>query len=152
YPPSSLETAQLTTERLFYSKIDSGRVNKSTVVGYPGDNYTNPNDFIQKLSGNGVKIGAGILLKVMSGDKFNVRVSSWWNSGNSPDAPVNPLNDIISVLSGGVGALPGTAHPTITELNGSGILTPNVTNFLNSEAGYSTTRPKAFINWILFDD
>jgi RHS repeat-associated protein len=152
YPPASLETAQLTTERLFYSKIDSGRVNKNTIAGYPGDPYTNPNDFIQKLSGNGVRVGTGILLKVMAGDKFNVRVNSWWNSANTPGTPVNPLNDIISMLAGSVGGLPGTGHATATELNNSGIFTPNVTNFLNSESGYVTSRPKAFVNWILFDD
>ena len=152
YPPASLEAAQLSIERLFYSKVDSGRINKNTVTGYPGDPYTNPNDFIQKLSGNGVKIGTGILLKVMAGDKFNLRISSWWNSGNTPGTPVNPFNDIISALAGSIGGLPGTAHPTTTELNNSGVLTPNVTNFLNSESGYVTSRPKAFINWILFDD
>ena len=96
YPPASLETAQLTTERLFYNKVDSGRINKSTVTGYPSDPYTNPNDFIQKLNGNGVKVGTGIVLKVMAGDKFNLRVSSWWSSGNTPGTPVNPFNDIIS--------------------------------------------------------
>ena len=152
YPPASLETAQLATERLFYSKIDSGRVNKTTVAGYPGDIYTNPNDFVQKLTGNGVRVGAGILLKVMAGDKFNLRVSSWWNSGNSPASPVNPVNDIINMLAGSVGGLPGTAHPTVTELNNSGVLTPTVTNFLNGESGYVVSRPKAFINWILLDD
>ncbi len=33
--PASLETAQLATEKLYYSGEDSGRVNKSTVAGYP---------------------------------------------------------------------------------------------------------------------
>ena len=152
YPPASLETGQLATERLFYSKVDSGRVNKNMVTGYPNDPYTNPNDFMQKLNGSGVKVGAGILLKVMAGDNFNVRVTSWWSSGNTPGTPVNPLNDIISVLAGSVGGLPGTAHPTTTEINNSGVLIPNITNFINSENGYVTARPKAFINWILFDD
>ena len=152
YPPASLETVQLATERIFYNKIDSGRVNKSTVTGYPNDLYTNPNDFIQKLNGNGVKVGSGILLKVMAGDKFNLRVTSWWSGTGTPGTPVNPLNDIISALAGSVGGLPGTAHPTATELNSAGILSPNITSFINSESGYIASRPKAFINWILFDD
>src|SRR6185295_16079147 len=37
YPPASLEAAQLPTERPFYSKLDSGRINKNTVSGYPSD-------------------------------------------------------------------------------------------------------------------
>lgn len=150
YPPASLETANLATERLFYSKVDSGRVDKSTVTGYPTDPYTNPNNFIQKLNGNGVKVGTGIVLKVMTGDKFNLRVSSWWSSGNTPGAPVNPLNDVVAALAGSVGNIPG--KPSSTELITSGILPPNATNFLNSESGYVTSRPKAFINWILFDE
>ena len=152
YPPASLENAQLATERSLYNKVDSGRVNKNSVLGYPGDPYTNPNDYVQKLSGSGVKIGAGILLKVMAGDRFNLRASSWWSSVSTPGTPANPLNEIIGALAGSVGALPGAGHPTIFELNNSGTLTPNVTNFLNSESGYTTSRPKAFINWILFDD
>jgi hypothetical protein len=133
YPPASLETAQLATERLYYSKVDSGRVNKTTVPGYPNDTYTNPNDFIQKLNGNGVKVGTGILLKVMAGDQFNLRVSSWWSSVNTPGAPVNPLNDLVAALAGSVGNIPG--KPSSTELINSGVLPPNATNFLNSENG-----------------
>lgn len=33
----------------------------------------------------------------------------------------------------------------------SGVLTPNATNFLNSQT-YNNTIPKAFINWVLFDE
>ena len=137
-------------KELFYSKVDSGRVDKSTVTGYPTDTYTNPNNFIQKLNGNGVKVGTGIVLKVMAGDKFNLRVSSWWNSGNTPGTPVNPLNDVVAALAGSVGNIPG--KPSSTELINSGVLPPNATNFLNSEGGYVTSKPKAFINWILFDE
>jgi len=109
YPPASLETATLATERLFSSKVDSARVDKSTVPGYPSDTYTNPNNFIQKLNGNGVKVGTGLVLKVMAGDKFNLRVSSWWSSGNTPGTPVNPLNDVVAALAGSVGTTGATA-------------------------------------------
>jgi RHS repeat-associated protein len=151
YPPASLETSVIATERNYYSKVDSGRVNKSTVSGYPNDSYTNPNDFIQKLNGNGVKVGTSIVLKVMAGDKFNIRVSSWWNSGNSPGTPVNPLNDLIASLSGGAAGL-GTNHGTATDIVNSGVLIPNATSFLNSQSGYISSLPKAFLNWIAFDE
>ena len=149
YPPSTLETASIAMERSFYSKVDSGRVDKSTVPGYPTDPYTNPNNFIQRLNGDGVKVGASIVLKVMAGDKFNLRVSSWWSSGNTPGTPVNPLNDIVAVLAGSVGNIPG--KPSSGELINSGVLPPNATNFLNSQA-YTTSKPKAFVNWVLFDE
>ena len=76
YPPASLETANINNEKIYYSGLDNGIVNKSTVTNYPtNDTYTSPNDFIQKLRGDGTKIGAGIFLKVMAGDKLNVQTA-----------------------------------------------------------------------------
>ena len=151
YIPASLETTPLPTEKLIYARLDTGRVNKNTVSGYPTDNYTSPNDFIQKLSGNGAKIGSSIVLKVMTGDKFNIMVSSWWNSGGSPGSPVSPLNDLIAGLAGGVDDL-GGLHESGTSLINSGVLSPNLTSFLSSQSGYNSSRPKAFLNWVLFDE
>ena len=48
YPVASLETARLAIEKLYYAGLDTGRVNKSTVSGYPTDTYTNPNDLYTK--------------------------------------------------------------------------------------------------------
>ena len=152
YVPASLETTPLNTEKLFYAGLDTGRVNKNTVTDYPTDAYTDPNDYVQKLNGDEAKVGASIVLKVMAGDKFNLRVSSWWKSTNSPNAPVSPLNDLLSAISGGVGSL-GGIHESATEITNSGVLSPNITNFFNSYTGnYNTNKPKAFINWILFDE
>jgi RHS repeat-associated protein len=151
YPVASLETTPLSNEKLYYAGLDTGRVNKSSVSGYPGDTYTTPNDWIQKLNGNGAKMGASIVLKVMAGDKFNLFVKSWWKSTSNPGAPVSPLNDLLSAMAGSMGGLAGN-HATATEITNSGILSPNVTNFLNSQSGYTTSRPKAFINWVLFDE
>lgn len=151
YPVASLETANLSNEKIYYSGLDTGRVNKSTVPGYPTDTYTNPNDYIQKLNANGAKIGASIVLKVMAGDKFNLFAKSWWNSGNTPGTPVSPLNDLLSAMAGNIGSIPGN-HATATEITNSGVLSPNITNFLNSQSGYTTSKPKAFINWVLFDE
>jgi hypothetical protein len=37
-----------------------------------------------------IEIGPGILLRVMSGDKFNVTVNSWWNSNVEASTSPNP--------------------------------------------------------------
>ncbi|MFI5185587.1 MAG: DUF6443 domain-containing protein [Chitinophagales bacterium] len=152
YPPASLETTQLATERLYYSKVDSGRINKSTVTGYPIDTYTNPNDYVQQLNGNGVKVGTGIVLKVMAGDKFNLRVSSWYfKNGATPQTPKSPLIDLISALDNGIGGI--SAHGNIVDLQNSNVINPGALNYYNSHnTADSTTRPKAFINWVLFDE
>ncbi len=150
YPVASLETAPLNNEKIYYGGLDSGRVNKNTVNGYPNDTYTNPNDFIQKLNGSGVKMGANMVLKVMAGDKFNLRVNSWWNSGNTPGTPASPLTELLSALSGSVAGV-SEGKATSAELS-NGVLSPGATSFLNSQSGYITSKPKAFINWILFDE
>jgi RHS repeat-associated protein len=151
YPVASLEADSLTKEKVFYSGLDTGRVNKSTVSGYPSDTYTNPNDFIQKLNGNGAKIGASITLRVMAGDKINLFVKSWWNSGNTPGSPVSPLDDLLSVLAGSIGGIPGS-HATGAQITSSGVLSPSMTGFLNNQSDYNTSKPKAFLNWVLFDE
>jgi len=153
YMPASLETANLAIERLYYSGVDTGRVNKSSVTGYPTDAYTSPNDFVQQLSGSGYKIGTGIVLKVMAGDQFNIRVSSWYRTnGTTPGTPVNLLSNLLSALAGNIGGIAG-AHggATASQLNNSGVLIPGATDFLNNRT-YTSTKPKAYLNWVLVDD
>ncbi|HMK27197.1 MAG TPA: DUF6443 domain-containing protein, partial [Chitinophagaceae bacterium] len=150
YPPASLETAQLSTERLYYSKVDSGRVNKSAVSGYPTDTYTSPNDYIQQLNGNGVKVGTGMVLRVMAGDKFNLRVSSWWASKSSPGTTVSATYEILDVLNNSVAAASGGKY-TSSGLSGGNAFNTGLYNFLSTQS-YNTSRPKAFVNWIFFDE
>jgi RHS repeat-associated protein len=156
YPTASMETASLATERLYYAGVDTGRVNKNTVASYPSDGFTSPNDFIQQLNGSGPKIGTNIVLKVMAGDQFNLRVSSWYKkNGAIPATPVNPLSNLLSALSNNIGAVSSVAgHGTTgSELTSSGILAPGASSFYGSHSmADSTTKPKAFVNWVLFDE
>jgi RHS repeat-associated protein len=157
YPAASLETATLNNEKLYYSIPDAAsvRVNKSTVPGYPNDTYTNPNDFIHKLNGNGTKIGTSIVLKVMAGDKVNLRAISWWTNNNvaaNSSNTINPLTDIVNAL---ITAVPGASGSKVAagQLNNT-ILSPSVTDLLNNRNtnNYVSTKPKAYLNWILLDE
>jgi RHS repeat-associated protein len=159
YPAATLETATLATEKKYYSIPDDAatRVNKNSIPAYPTDNTTSPNDFIHKLSGNGTKVGSSITLKVMAGDKFNVKVSSWYKTNGATINPPDPANQILpniisSLLSGVTGAIT-QAHGTTTasQIQSSGVLTPNINNFLGTQT-YNTQAPKAYLNWILFDE
>jgi RHS repeat-associated protein len=156
YPAASMETASLATERLYYAGVDTGRVNKSTVSGYPSDGFTSPNDFIQQLNGSGPKIGTNIVLKVMAGDQFNLRVSSWYKkNGATPATPINPLSTLLSALSNNIAAVSSVAgHGTTSgELTSSGVLAPGASSFYGSHSmADSTSKPKAFVNWVLFDE
>jgi RHS repeat-associated protein len=152
YPAATMEVADSATENLYYSKLDSVRT--GIPVGYPTDTTTNPNNYVAQLNGSGVKIGPGITLKVMAGDQFSIRASSWYKlNGTSPGAPVNPLPDLLGALISGVGGLPG-GHPTPAVLQANSTpLSSNITEFL-SDTGSAIiqTKPHAFINWVLFDN
>jgi RHS repeat-associated protein len=154
YMVASLETTPLPTEKLYYSGLDNGRVIKSSIPGYPTDTYTKPNDFIQKLSGavGENKTGSNILLKVMAGDKVNVRVNSWYKlNGITPTGNSSPLTDIVNAL---INSVPGVSGNKILQPQIAGtVLNSNVGNFLTyRDAGTLPGKPKAYINLVLLDE
>ncbi len=158
YPAATMETAQTTTEELLYANLPQTRTFKNGIPGYPTDNTTTPNDNVAKVSGatGDHKIGPSIVLKVMAGDKFNVKVSSWYRTnGVALQQPVSPLNDLILALANGLsGAVSGATHGaavTPTDIQNTGLLSPNATQFLSSQP-YLSSKPKAYLNWILFDE
>ena len=155
YPDASLEDSTIANERLYYAGVDTGRVNKSTVAGYPTDTYTSPNNYIQQLSGGtgDPTVGTNIVLKVMAGDTIDIRANSWYRqNGLTPGTPTSPLSSLVLGLSGGVSTLdPG--HLGLTVLQQPGVLNPGISSFLTTVAsGYNTLKPKAFLNWILLDE
>ncbi len=147
YPAATMETANATTEDKYYSNLSATRVDVPS--GYPA-NTPAGNAKVAKTNGSGNKIGPAMVLKVMSGDTFNLTVNSWWKSTNTPGTPVSPLNDLLSALAGSVGGVAGS-HGSVSELTSSGVLSPGATSFLNGQS-YNSNKPKAFINWILFDE
>lgn len=155
YPPASMETAQSGTEEVLYANLPATRTPINTIAGYPTDNYTSPNAWVAKVkaAAGSQKIGPSITLRVMAGDKFNLRATSWYKTyGVNPGTPVSPLNDLVAALAGGIGNISGShGGSTITEIANSGVLTPAATSFLNNQS-YNSAKPKAFVNWILFDE
>ncbi len=149
YPAATLETATLGSDTTYYSNIMTTRTTPLP-VGYPA-NTPSGNTYVAKVSGatGGKKIGPGITLKVMAGDKFNITVNSFWNSAATAQAPINPLADLISALAGGIAGAGGKA--TATELQSTGVLSPGATNFLSSQTP-PAAKPKAYLNWVLFDE
>ena len=153
YPPASMETAQATTEEALYANINATRVSKPT--GYPTDNYTNPNDEVAKTNGNGNKIGPSIILKVMAGDKFNLRVSSWYKkNGATPNSPNSIATDLVTNLISSLTGSGGPVHGTITstQLNNSGVIPTAANSFLSNQPAPGSTKPKAYLNWVLLDE
>jgi RHS repeat-associated protein len=145
YPAATMETATAAAEEAFYTNLSNTRVTLPS--GYPA-NMPAGNTRVAKVNGNGPRIGPGIVLKVMTGDKFHITANSWWKGKAAPQAPVSPLTDLITALSNGFAPL-SNGKATAAQLSG-GILSPGVTNFLNGQS--PGTKPKAYLNWILFDE
>jgi len=152
YPPASMETASRTIENSIYSNIDLTESNLP--AGYPTDAYTSPNNRVAKLNGTGNKIGPGIVLKVMSGDKINIRASAWYKSnGATITTPAgNPIPSLLSALSNGILAATGGVKGTLPQLQATGVLDPGITSFLGTQNYTGASKPKAYLNWMLLDE
>lgn len=145
YPAATMETATEATEELFYSNLDETRA--SVPAGYPNGTPQKA----AKLNSTDDKIGPAIALRVMAGDTLRLIVNSWWQSGTLP-SPDDPLTDLLAALNGSIGGITGThGGATVSELQSGNILNSAATSFLGNQT-YNGTRPKAFINWILFDE
>jgi RHS repeat-associated protein len=152
YPAATMETAQATTEELLYANVNTTRNDKP--AGYPTDNTTSPNDKLAKVSGSGNKIGPSITLKVMAGDQFNIKVSSWYKTnGTTPGTP-SPITGLattlINTITNTTALNPHAA--TVTTLTGAGAF-GSVTDFFTDQSNSTQSgKPKAFLNWVLFDE
>ncbi|WP_199119244.1 DUF6443 domain-containing protein [Pedobacter sp. ASV28] len=150
YPAATMETATATTEEAFYSNLPATRIT-TLPVDYPA-NTPAGNAAVAKVNGSGNKIGPAIVLKVMAGDQFSLTVNSWYKkNGASPGTPVDPLADLLTALTTSVGSLAGGHGATAGALQGGSILNAGTSSFLGSQTPVSG-KPKAFVNWVLFDE
>lgn len=128
-------------------------------TNYPEDPTTFPNKYTSRLNGEGKRIGAAITLKVMAGDKVDLGVKVWYPQSEisgieAPGSPEDVLSSLVNTLSGSASGLSGGKAST-TEL--SSTLSPlwaGVNNFLSihEENEDNPETPKAYLNWILFDE
>jgi RHS repeat-associated protein len=149
---ATMEVANQSTEqRLFSNEYDP----VFTVSDKPENFDTDTsNHYVSKLnaSSSNKKTGPSLVLKVMAGDKVQMNTFAYYNSATQPPGNgVNIISDVLSALSTGVvgasnGKLLGNTSPV------SSGLSPGVTQFLNNDRSYDSSRPKAYLNWILFDD
>jgi len=151
YPAASMETNHAGVDTMYYSNINNTRT--SVPAGYPTDtSYANPNQYVAELDGNGNKIGPGIVLKVMSGDKINIRVSAWYKAQVQAPAPaVSPVMDLVVALTSSIPLV--SAGKVTGAALGAPVLQPSITNFLvQRDSSGIAIQPKAYLNWLLFDE
>jgi RHS repeat-associated protein len=166
----------LTTEESYFSMNTADITNMQVMVpsyltatrnSYPNNNgnppyNSNPNSnvsatsqYMYKLNGQtGDKTGLGITLKVMAGDKVNIWADTYYHLNTT-------VNNSFSIAPSGVSAFlaafAGTPAieaihgVTAGALQGSPVTPGDVTSWLESEP-VPTSAPKAYVNWILFDE
>jgi len=148
---ASYEIASAQLEELFFDDVDNIRDDK------PGS--TDPED---QMAGrlNGAepdhRVGTSILLKVMAGDRVQINADNYYDGTYNPadDEPVSPddmLSSIVSTLTGGEGGL-GESESHAPDLVPK-LFNPD--NFAEADellhADADPARPKAFLNYVLFD-
>ena len=172
YPPATLEPATVTCEGNNFYLIESTKIwDKSQISGLPA--YANDNEGLNAISnpcgasGNsnkmyrlfatsaGAETGLGITLKVMAGDKIDIHAKSYYTTSNSSQTNYSvPILQLFTGFLGGSGAAIASAKgatPSLLNSNTSLVNAVN-NNHLNDPARGGGTQPKAYINWILFDE
>lgn len=168
YPVATLEDGATSTEAAYYT-INTGAIAAnpaSLTTTYPNNNGNppfNPNPSsnttatslkMYKLNGaSGDKTGLGITLRVMSGDQVAVFAKSFWHSpGTNPTNSYNiVVNDLLTALAGTSAIVSANKGITAASLTGSAVTPGEVASLLSNEP-VTITRPKAYLNWILFDE
>lgn len=152
---ATMEAAYRAKEKALFANIAESTFPRSSVPGgYPTDEITNPNDSLARVNGSGRKVGPSLVLKVMSGDKVDMAVKSFYRGSGAAGANSDPLNDILSTLAGGIVGVAGESKGTLTQLNSAGTspLVGAINSFKNVRDTTSTTKPRAYLNWMLLDE
>ncbi|HRI21182.1 MAG TPA: RHS repeat-associated core domain-containing protein, partial [Panacibacter sp.] len=180
YPSATLENNSnaFGTENNYYDINNADTISVSRIASWnstTGRNYANNNGnppynnnpdantaaasaIVYKLNGaTGDKTGLGITLKVMTGDVVDIFAKSFWHSNAvNPDNSyviTSALTGFINAFAGTLGAVGSVKGATGSALNGSSATTGGLNSWLGNVPNPSAASvPKAYINWILFDE
>lgn len=128
-------------------------------TSYPPDhtvNSTATSQYMYRLNATSNKTGLGIVLKVMTGDKIDIHGNSYYLSTQSSYNNSNSTTLILTNLIGAfIGApdkvgfgLKGITAGTMESIN-TGVIPAT---FFRGNNGESANTPKAYINYIFFDE
>lgn len=151
---AGLETADTAVEAKYFMQIPETQSSKP--AGFDADAGNQKVSKVMGTASSDKRVGPGVVLKVMAGDKFRAGVRGWYQpdvtNPNLASELGNIVDQLVNAFSGGIPA--GGNHgfgsgviPSSIQL--SGPLTDFVDNNNNSS---SSAIPKAYLNWIVLDE
>ncbi|MCS3798853.1 DUF6443 domain-containing protein [Niastella sp. OAS944] len=151
---ASIEDAARNFEvSLFGEKVNTCAFDKPRMPE-PGFDADGSNKKVIRLSGStaDARVGPGVILKVMAGDRIKASAYSWYKT-EGMDHTTDPglisiLTNLLGQLSPGIS---GMAHGTMTGQVTDGVLQPGMESFLGTQAPVPNA-PKAYLNWVLLDE
>ncbi len=165
YPTLSLEgttgTQEVNDQNAIWENASGNAydvVNKRTTVGAlqsAGSLVPATGTYSLLVRSSTGKIGAGKLLKVMSGDEIHTSVQYYFstNTGNGSTSGLNTLvTGLTSMLTNSAGSLPLIKDGASTVNTALTNNTAAQTFFSNQSSGSNNGRPKAFLNVLFFDE
>jgi len=154
---ATMETKNAALENQLFNNVSTTQYTPPPAGFEPSTGGDTSNHAVCMLNGSsgGNRIGPSIVLKVMAGDTVSASVYGWYQGSTQPaPSPETPLvNDLLSLLTGDVmgqaaGKFGSLSTPVSNALNAS--MPSFFSNVENPD--YNSAQPKAFLNWVLFDD
>jgi RHS repeat-associated protein len=147
---AGMEDANRTFEvALFGNKVST------TVTDKPGGfDQVNTNGKISAVNGITAesRIGPGVVLKVMAGDKIKAQTFAWYQPTGMDNTTDPGLPGIISNLLGQlVPGIAGAAKGALASQITNSTVQPGMESFLQGQ-NQGNGAPKAYLNWVLLDD
>jgi RHS repeat-associated protein len=153
---ATMEAAYRAKEDQLFYNIPQTAVSKNSVPGgYPAESTgISPDTLVAKVNGSGNKIGPALILKVMSGDKVDIAVKSFYPGSGAGSVANNMISDILTSLATGIVGVAGESKGTFSSLSNAGnsLLLGALNSFRNTENTTPSDKPKAYLNWILLDE
>ncbi|MBX3257683.1 MAG: hypothetical protein KF862_26380 [Chitinophagaceae bacterium] len=129
----------------------------------PNSNVTANSEKLYKLKATATEgvTGLGITLKVMAGDKIDIFGKSYYftavTNGTTNNKNITTLSILTGLLGGPTGGTAAAAHGGVTgtQLNGIDNTTGGILSLFDDqldEVPNSSAKPRAFINYIFFDE
>ncbi|PWU01082.1 MAG: hypothetical protein C5B52_07830 [Bacteroidetes bacterium] len=158
YPPLTMEAGIRSSEQTYYSPNPLSTIESPKPSGFDSDTS---NHTVVRLNYTDAarRIGPSILLKVMATDTVDIKTDVFYKSAGQNNNNNHIISEMVAGLIAAFGgtssAMDPTGHYTIgdrntTTFNSSGY--PGIDNLKNGDPNLNAGKPKAYMNWILFDE